>query len=340
MAVNVTGLALASAAAAGSASPFGALKLLSAAKSAIGPVGIFGAAAIIATATVGLTVHEVRANRRAQIALTAAYQEVDAETANLRSLKSREQSEERTLSGLLAGTASGTAADSHGRAAPGRSVPAAAAGKPGPDPLEEGRRFLTSFPQAQALLMQMNESAILRRFGPYFRLANLSPSQISRFDELMASDWVNGLAITPNQFGLGPLSDRTRVQLDEVLGPQATQALQGYRENLLHPYYFTNEAAVAAGEAGVPLSEEQCDQLARSIAGNVTSHPHTPEGIGLGFINTVAAAVDWDAVLNEARSTLPPAQFTAVQGALLNVQFQAQLAQAQFNQARAAGASQ
>jgi hypothetical protein len=336
LAANVTGLALASASAAGAAGPFGAIKFLGAAKSAIGLAGIIGAAAIVATATVGLAVHEVRANRHAQSEVAAARQEVAATAANLSALKSREQSEERTLAGLLARAG----AVPHGRPSAGRSGSAASAADHEPDPLEEGRRFLTAYPQAQALLLQMNEAAIYRRFGPFFRLANLTPSQISRFDELMASDWVNGLAIAPSQFGLGPISERARAQLDELLGPQATQALQAYRDTLLHPYSFTNEAAAAAGEAGVPLSEEQCDFLARSIAGNVTSHPPSPEGIGLGYVNTVAAAVDWDAVLADARETFPTAQFTAIQGALLNVQFRAQLAAAQINQARAAGASQ
>jgi hypothetical protein len=174
--------------------------------------------------------------------------------------------------------------------------------------------------------MQLNESAIGQRYGPYFRLANLSPAQIARFKELLASDWLSELALTPGRMGLGPVDDGTIEQIDQVVGPQAAGLLRTYRDSLLNAYYLTNGAMSAAGLAGVPLSDQQTDQLAQGIAGNSSRNQPVPDGVAYKY--AVAAAVDWDAVLNRARTVLSPAQFDAVQGAFLKIQLDASEAMA------------
>ncbi len=344
LAANVTGLALASASSAGSLSSvsLGFLRLAGAARSIGAPVGLLGVAAVIATGVIALTVHEARANRLAHLELATARREVDFETAELQALKGQEQSAESALSGLLAkaGRAGTGAPDLQRHAISADFRTAAPPGSKARDPFEEGRRFVRSYPRVQALFMQLNESVVLERYGPFFRLANLSSSQIARFDEIMASDWISELAVTPTQMGLGPVSDRTKAQLDAVVGPQAAQTLHDYEQNLLYPYKFESAAAAAASEAGVPLSDQQCDQLAQTIASHASAYQPNPNGMGLGYINTVAAAVNWDAVLAEAKATLSSAQFSAVEGALLNVQLQGQLTLAQGGQAEVAGKTQ
>jgi RNA polymerase sigma factor (sigma-70 family) len=320
LAATVTGTAF------GSAAGGSALSIL-------GLVGVLGTAAILGISAAGAAIYEIRANGRAQAELSAARHEFDTKAATLRALEQKARSAEQTLSGLLAESdAWKVEADPANRQNSHAINSSAKAGAIEANPLEEGRRFINSFPQLRSLFLKANASSVLRRYGPFFRLANLSPGQIEQLETLIASNWIGDLAVTPTQMGLGSAPDLTAKQLIQVIGDQGPQEFQAYQQTMMNAYRFTNLAAAWASEAGTPLSEPQEDQLAQIIANNTGPYRTNPgDYFGPGNWNTVAGSTNWDAVLAQAKTVLSPAQFSTAQGPLLKVQFQAWLVEAQSN---------
>ena len=312
---------------------------LSATKSTIGIAGLLVIAAVLLIPAAGTVVYEMRANNRAQARLTAASQEYDAAAAQMRILERKVQSVEQTRAELLAESNEAAAAvASH--AGGGRGYSQAGGGSSGSggadgknkapvDPLVAGQQFLNQFPQARAMMLQNNNPAVLMAYAPFMRQANLTPAQAQQFTALMANSWVDNLAVTPQGMVLGPNSTPTFDQISQVIGDQAAQQFENYTQTMTYPYTFTDQVATAASLAGAPLTDQQNDQLAQIIASNAAPYTIVPGTIGPGNWNAAATAVNWDAAIAQAKASLPPAQFEAVQGGLLQLQFEAAAAAAQ-----------
>ncbi len=303
-------------------------------------------AAILLIPAAGTAVYEVRANQRAQARLAVAAQAYDEAAARMRTLEDKVQAISRTRAELLAASNEAAAAAARSSGGPGYSqIGGGSGGSGGPggkstapvDPLAEGQRFLNAFPQARAMMMQNNNPAVMMQYAPFVRQANLTPAQVLQFQQLMATNWVDNLAVTPQGMVLGPNSNPTFDQLSQIIGDQAAQQFENYNQTMTYPYKFTGQAAAAASLSGAPLSPEQNDQLAQIIAGNAAPYTTVPGTVGPGNWNAAATAVNWDATIAQAKAALPPAQFEAVQGALLQLQFEATASAAQ--QAKTAGAT-
>jgi len=299
LAANVTSTALASAAVGSSAA------------------GSLGTAAVLAILTLGTAFYEFKVNQRAQMELAVTNNELAAASGQLRALKLTVQATEQTRSALLAATeafqkASSIAPDSW-------------------DPRAEGRKFLTAFPQARLMMMQASVPGILKLYAPFIRNAHLTPEQTDQFEGLIASTWINNLGISPTQ-SLGALGHELPLaQLNQLLGVQGAHDFEVYELTMRYPYAFIENAAAAAAVAGSPLSCEQTDKIAQVIANK--SAPYG-RGLNLPSYNAAVAAVDWGAAIAEIQATLPPAQFSAIEGELQHMQYIGEKNRAEQGQAQ------
>ena len=308
---------------------------VNATKSTFGLAGVLVIGVILLIPAASTAVHEIRLSQRAHAELTAASQDFDAAAAQRRDLQTKVQLIEQTRSELLAEAAAAAAHPSDGQryaatgGGPGGSGGAAGKGKPLADPLAEGQKFLNAFPQARAMMLANNNPAVMMQYAPFIRQANLTPAQAEQFQSLMAKSWADNLAITPQGMVLGPNANPTFDQISQVIGDEAAVQFENYYETMTYPYKFTDTAAAGASMAGTPLSDQQNDQLAQIIANNAGPYQIVPGTQGPGNWNAAATAVNWDAAIAQAKATLPPAQFDSVQGALLQLQFEAAAATAQ-----------
>lgn len=291
LAVSVSGAALASAA--------GGSALLSSTLG--GLAGSFGIAAILAITTLGTAIYEFSASQRAQSELSAANHEVRAESAQLQALELKAQAAKQTRSKRTTKAQASKPTSSHAW-----------------DPRAEGQKFLATYPNARAMMMQASVPGILAVYAPFMRSANLTPGQIEQFENLIASTWVDntGLRSTPPQ---GPLVVKPNFdQLSQILGAQVAQKYETYEQSMRYPYQFMESAAAAAAMEGPPLSDEQIDKIARIISDDTGPYQRvwasdiSPPVNG----NGAAGAVDWDAVIAKVRSVLPTSQFSIIQNEL------------------------
>jgi len=316
---------------------------VNATRSTFGLAGIVVIGVILLIPTASIAVHEIKISQRAHAQLTAAAQEFEAAAAQRSTLEKQAQLIEQTRTELLA-EAAATAAAAAARPSDGQRNAASGGGSGGSggaagkgnalaDPLAEGQKFLSAFPQARAMMLQNNNPAVMMQYAPFIRQANLTPAQAAQFQSLMANSWADNLAVTPQGMVLGPNATPTFDQISQIIGDQAAEQFENYTQTMTYPYKFTDTAAASASLAGTPLSDQQNDQLAQIIANNAGPYQVVPGTLGPGNWNAAAIAVNWDAAIAQAKSTLPPAQFDAVQGALLQLQFEAASASAQQRQA-------
>jgi RNA polymerase sigma factor (sigma-70 family) len=337
LASTIVGPALASAGPILGPGAIGTIKLMSTLKITIGVAGVIGIAAIFSLPSVGTSLFQTGASKRAQAALASAMRDYDAASARFASLSKKAHEIDQARAELLAeaeveATRLATAANRRGSRGSLSGSPGGAAGKADAnslDPLVEGQKFVNAYPQLRSILMQNNQVAILREYAPFIRQANLSPAQAQQFVDLMASSWIDHLAETPAGLGLGSGADPSFEQLSQIMGDQAAQQLVDYEQTMERPYRYTQLASMNAASEGVPLSDQQEDQLAQIFAKNAAPYSEIPGSIGPGNYNAAVSAVNWDAAIAQAKAALPPAQFGPVQTALLQFQYDAERIKAQ-----------
>ena len=315
LAASVTGAALASTAVAGS-SALALFELFSHAKAVLGVSTAVWVGAAVGLPAIGAAVYEFREAGRDQRALATVAAEREAIATQLSALDAsvREAAWERsTLQAEVKAL---------------QIRLAAAAAKR--DPAAEGRKLLAEHPEVRAMLIASGTPKVAQRYHPFYRLANLTPAQIERFEYLIAATWADSLMVTPT--GILPEREPTPEQFRAILGDQGYAQLQNY-DGMMQAYQFTDLVAARVSAAAEPLSAAQIDQLAIAIADSSSLYRASHlMGDHLSFPEAMAA-VDWSAVLDRAQAILSPAQWTAAQSPLLNAQVMVAVAQAGQNRA-------
>ena len=172
----------------------------------------------------------------------------------------------------------------------------------------------------RALLAQQNEAAF-QILAPFFRQASLPLGQVRQLEALVSNRWIEHMGEAQGAVAIiGPDADPDEDQVASILGEEAAQKWMA--NSAMHiPYTTVALAATAASEAGLPLTGDQSDALARIIAANTAPFQRRVATMDPINFQTAIAAVDWDAAIAQSKALLPPAQFAAVQGTLLQRQY-------------------
>jgi RNA polymerase sigma factor (sigma-70 family) len=257
----------------------------------------------LALVAIGIGAYQVREAERAESALPTARAEFARAQGRLQNLPPE-------------GAHRGRAATAPGRAA----IVLPTADRPAQNPQEAGRKFLAAVPEARGMLMGTFRVEASRAYGPFLRSAGMSSAEIEKFEDAVVATRMEHLALTAKGFSdtstLLPPDD----QLQALLGDQRYQEFEDFRP--IQPAFgFVAYAAVAAGLAGAPLSNDEQDQLVQVL---VQNSPAAPAG-GLLDLSTV----NWDGVLRQVQAAVSPRQWNALQADLLHMQYAQALAAAQ-----------
>ncbi len=272
------------------------------------------AAAIVAgllfVAGSGVIVHEVRAVQQSSERLQAERKTSRAEAVRLDDLKknvmeadarltrlqSEVDQEQRKLSGQ-----SGDNSETGDRAA-------ASVGSPG-KPAEEKNRFLTEFPEARPLLLEVSRAQFRAQLSGFYEMAQLTPAQIERF-ELRTAEYLFEHIATTKKSIRPTVSELPEAETRALLGEDAYVKYQEFKR-LKPAYSAASSVALAIAYMAPPLSPKQSLQVAQVISSNANS------GGGRLDINQV----DWGAAIKGLETVMTPDQLRAAQPVLLDLQF-------------------
>ena len=318
LAAAVTGTALASKAIAGS-SAFSLLQLLGNAKAIIGASAAVWLGAAAGIPAIGAVFYEFREARHSHKAMMVAAGEQEVQVARLRALQLSLGGADRNRSKLLA------------RVDALRTSTAAARE---PTPAAEGQKLLVRFPQSRAMLMAAAIPKVAEDYQAFFRLANLTPSQIDQFENLMAATWTNSVRVTPTDISAG-IRTPSEDQLRTVLGDHGYRQFQYYNQ-MQYAYQFTGLLAAAVNLADEPLSVGQIDQLAQIVAGNSSLYREGHDmNQGTATFSDASNSVNWDNVTAQTKAILSQAQWTTIQSPILNAKLDVAVTQARKGQSTA-----
>jgi RNA polymerase sigma factor (sigma-70 family) len=302
LAESVAGAALASAAR--SAAPF--LKLFHFAGTAK-VSGVLSLAALLGFLSAGTGLLELKKYHREQAWLAAAGRQAAADQAQLHILNRKAQATEGMLHALQPAGLAATGPNQVGAV----REPAAA------------QQFLAAYPEARALLASNGKAQFRKAFSAFYQQASLTPAQIQELEDRTIELWVDSTSIAPTGDMHATVALLPDDQLHALLGDRAFGQFQEYNRTL-PARTFASRAAMAAGYAGAPLSQEQEEQLVRIVANNSIDYQN---GLPVDL-----DAVEWAGAQAQAQTILAPSQAKAAGVAFLNFQYHAALAQAQPSQ--------
>lgn len=286
-------------------------------------VGVTGAIALLA---IGTAVHEFAVARDAKAAAVASSEEsagLQRQLANERqravAAETRLQSVEERLA-AVSSRATETVAN-------GRPISGAKRGTAGglvgaestaTDAKTSPLNRLTGSPEYQQLALKVQRATFPLKYGPLYRSLNLSPQQITAFENLAVGQWQNYTDMIAAAHAQGvPATDPSlaalRQPVDSEFARNLVAVLGEDGAKQFFSYYRTVDARATvdtlAGNlyyTDTPLTLTQADQLTSIVAANTASLK----------INGVMAApkeTNWDAVMNQAQAVLAPAQLTTLQ---------------------------
>jgi hypothetical protein len=264
---------------------------------------------------IGAAAYELWSARQAQAALAGESEGYAAQRDRFLALKRAAGAADQhktTLAAALAGVRPAPLAGQ--RLAAG---PATGSGTAVRNPKGDFQKFLATYPQAHAMLIAQQKRLAAQIYGSFFRSAALTPSQIDRFENIAAENWINLDTLSPANFALEgelvPLDAASAEEIRGLVGDPAYQQLQNYNQSA-YAHFWAN--TVAGGlPAETSLSADQVDQLAQILASN-NAAPRT-DHVELW---SSLASIDWDAALAQAKAALSASQWKAVGPALLQIQ--------------------
>lgn len=279
--------------------------------------------------SIGATVHEVRASRAAQTALTAAHASLARATAQL-DAATREASDARAAETSLDDQLSIGAAP-HPTTDPAPSPQAAAAGaaaaRPWSEPAarEAMRALEAAHPEVHRALLAMGKSTVLANYRALCATLKLTPDEIDRFATIVMNakpvDYWGGTRrsspLGTYQYSFAPTdtplsTDERDAQLQQLLGADGLEQFRTF-ERLGVAREFARMAADSAIDAGTPLTADQSNTLLQAVA--ATSASYQAGG------NVKLAEIDWSAVRDRTARLLPPAQAAVIAAAIEQVRF-------------------
>jgi hypothetical protein len=186
-----------------------------------------------------------------------------------------------------------------------------------PTPRRDLADLMETNPALSALFQQSFRSNLGLRFRPFYSSAQLSPEQISKFEELMteaeqdkldlnASAKAQGLAAgDPALKKMWQQNDeKLRSAQKEILGETGYQELQRYnrQEPLLS---FTTMFALLTSETSTPFTSSQSGKLLNALS---TASPSYQNGG-----NADLTTIDIPSALAQAKQVLSPNQYAALE---------------------------
>lgn len=289
-------------------------------------IGVSATALVLLT--VGTSVHQIRAERNATDALTAARGELAAQLASVREIERRNETTQQQLVQLQQSLAELQTSAAAEAARPARPSPVAPARSPATssfpsDPHAAGRELMARFPEVKQALLDRSFARIRARFEPLYQQLQLTPAQIEQFETLMLNN--EGMMTSVAGFGtfqLTPGDGRSRGETEQALRAllgsagyermlevgQASAGLQ-FAAHLAGALYFTDE----------PLTATQARELGRVV----TQFPVRPDG---AFLTR-----DWDGLFAVARPLLSEQQFAALARARVQEEFGASMKARMFS---------
>jgi RNA polymerase sigma factor (sigma-70 family) len=285
----VTVTALASAAQAGTQTSW-LLQCLGKARSAVGLSGAIWTGGILGLSGIGVAAYELWAMRRANEALAQANEDYASRQKHFWALRR-------------------AAADA--QPAVVRVERAQTAIR---DPKANFQRFLAVYPQARAAILAEQRAFLETGYGSFFKSAGLTAAQILQFEDAMTQNNVDHMTLTPREMAIDepPMPMPPEDQMRAILGDRSFQQLQDYGQTF-YAHYFA--ARMAAHAATVSFSTDQLDQLAQILASNNArpqpAHSWDPASM---------AMFDWGKVSAQAKAAFSPAQWKAMEPALLTLQ--------------------
>jgi RNA polymerase sigma factor (sigma-70 family) len=280
-------------------------------KIALGVAGTLGLAGLLTLPPVGLALHERHEAARAETTATIARQENESRQAELNKLRAQAREADQKVAALKAeldGTQQSAAALT-------KTVRPAALPPPNKaeaEALADGKEFLSRYPEARRMLVELGRAQYHAAHIGFYRSANLTAAQIEEFETRTAEFWLQGEAITPNSMrpSVSQLPDD---QLQQILGAENFQRFQDF--NRARPAHMVaGYVALAVGYAATPISVQQSDELVQIIAGSSSAYQ---SGQSLKIEN-----VDWANVVSQAQKILTPEQWKTAQPAFLSAQLQ------------------
>lgn len=319
---SIVGSALASAASA-SAPAISLLQIMTSTKFAAATAGA------ILVLSIGATVHEVRASRAAQAALTAATASLDRATAQLDAATRQATDARATEASIHDELSSGAPAPLAAKTTPAApsAATASAAARPWNEPAarQAMRALEASHPEVHRALLAADKAAVLANYRALCAALKLTPEQTDQFATiLMNAKPANFWGGTQRSSPLGsysysfaptdtPLSNDERdAQLQQLLGADGLDQFHTF-ERLGTAREFARMAANSAIDAGAPLTADQTNALLQAVA--TTSASFQAGG------NVKLGEIDWPAVRDQAAKALPPAQAAVVAAAIDQVRF-------------------
>lgn len=154
-----------------------------------------------------------------------------------------------------------------------------------------------------------------RRYDPFLQKHGLNAQQAERFVELMLKKAQARADVQAAVAQMGVRGDDPRIlelrkkldgplwnEIDILLGPTARAAFSDYEFTSAYRVGMIDPIIPEFAQAGVGLSGDQADQLARLLGGNVQLYRASPTDIGQQRRH------DWDAIATQAAAVLTPAQ--------------------------------
>jgi RNA polymerase sigma factor (sigma-70 family) len=286
LALSVTGAAMTLPAAAAGISAF---SFMSSTKATV------AAAVVILGLSGGFATYQIRADRAARAAAAAAQARRDAGLA-------REQEAAAQLG--QAGRERESLQKKAALQAAGNAAPEPIPVRAERSPLRDGTEFLQKHPEVKAALVANYRSQFAAEYGAFYADQKLTPEQIARFEDIQMRAMRRILGTYTVTVGERQSTYQERQdELRELLGDGGLVRLKDYERanpertavlQLASAVYFTD----------TPLTASQADALRAIIRRAPPAGPKTNLGI---------ARINWDAVITEARSALPPAQVAALE---------------------------
>lgn len=288
---TVTSIALKSAT--GAAGPaLNLIQLMSTSKT----VAAAGLALVFA---IGITVHEVRRERRADALVADSQRNLAGLADQVNRTRQRAAEAESKLTALRKATEEARLAAEAETAA--RKL----------DPIGIGKDFLKSHPETSALIISYAGIRVTVLYRELFRRLGLTPAQIEQFRglALQLEAGIRWNTLTQVPFAEINVGDMTRKQIEDkirgLLGPAGYMQYEDYTRTLRGgTRQLAEQIARSDYFSDAPLSSEQANRLTDIVAQN------SPEFRNGRRVNL--ATLDWEKTLTQAGGVLPERQLTAL----------------------------
>jgi RNA polymerase sigma factor (sigma-70 family) len=293
LAAAIPGAAIA-AAGTGGLGLVGILNLMSTTKLTTGVAGFVAIAALLGTSAIGVGIYQLRQSGQAESALRAGEADLGTREESLRGSQRQLAAADQSLAALR------------------RSLANAPAGGAAGNPRQQAAasRFLALHPEARAMLGQVSRAQIAGRYDPFFKSVGMSQAEIDKFLDAVNETVLNHLVLTPLTITPSVVMP-PEADLRTLLGDERYQQFQDFNQ-VLPAFAFANQAGIAAGLAGEPLSSSQKDQLVQVLVKNSPAY----EANG----PMTMPQVNWDAVMPQAQALVSPTQWRALQASFLRMQ--------------------